>query len=148
MPMTVLIVPLEALESLGGKAIKRVICTLNGHSFRLGLHPMKTGERYLMISKEVRQKAGLALGDQITITLIPDPEPDAVDLPEEFAEGLAEWPEAAAGFQQLNPSMKRALAHHISSAVRPETRADRIVKALHRLAAGQHPFGHTSREKT
>ena len=53
MPMTVLVVPLEALESLGGKTVKRVVCTLNGHTFRLGLHPMKTGERYLMISKEV-----------------------------------------------------------------------------------------------
>lgn len=147
MPMTVLIVPVEALETLGGKALKRVICTLNGHTFRLGLHPMKTGERYLMISKEVRHKAGLALGQHVTLTLSPDPDPDAVDLPAELADGLADWPEAAAGFQRLNPSMKRALVNHISSAVRPETRAERVVRALHRLAANQHPFGPASREK-
>ncbi|OUJ75744.1 YdeI/OmpD-associated family protein [Hymenobacter crusticola] len=146
MPMTILLVPLAVVEDLGGKAVRRVVSTLNGHTFRLGLHPLKTGERYLMISKEVRKQVGIRLGDQVAVTLTPDPEPDAVDLPAEFAQALAEWPEAEAGFLRLTPSMKRALVQHIRSAVRAETRAERIVKALHLLAAGRHPFGSTARD--
>ncbi|WP_324675216.1 YdeI/OmpD-associated family protein [Hymenobacter sp. GOD-10R] len=146
MPMSILVVPLSVVEDLGGKTVRRVISTLNGHTFRLGLHPMKTGERYLMISKEIRNQIGIQLGAQVTVTLLPDPEPDAVDLPLELAQALAEWPEAEAGFLRLKPSMKRAVAQHIRSAVRPETRAERIVKVLHLLAAGQHPFGATSRD--
>ena len=147
MPMSILIVPLEVVESLGGKAVRRVVGTLNGHVIRLGLQPMKTGERYLMISKELRAVTSIQLGDEVALTLAPDPEPDAVELPTDLAQGLAEWPEAEASFQRLNPSMKRALVQHIRSAVRPETRAQRIVQALHRLAAGRRPFGPSSREQ-
>ena len=144
--MSILIVPLEVLESLGGKKVRRVVGTLNGHPIRLGLHPLKSGERYLMISKEVRKTTGIQLGQQVMVTLAPDPEPDVIELPAELADGLAEWPEAEASFQRLNPSMKRALVQHIQSAVRPATRAERIVRALHQLAAGRNPFGLTSRE--
>lgn len=147
MPMSILIVPLDVVERLGGKSVRRVVGTLNGHAIRLGLQPMKSGERYLMISKELRNTTGIQLGQHVTLTLAPDPEPDAVDLPAELAQGLAEWPEAETGFQKLTPSMKRALAQHIRTAVRPETRAERIVQALHRLAAGRHPFGPSSREQ-
>ena len=146
MPMAILIVPLEVVEGLGGKGVRRVVGTLNGHSVRLGLQPMKTGERYLMISKELRNKTGIQLGQRVLVTLAPDPDPEAVDVPTELAQALAEWPEAQAGFQRLKPSMKRALAQHIRSAVRPETRAERIVRALHLLAAGRHPLGPSSRD--
>jgi hypothetical protein len=140
MPMSILIVPLEVVEGLG-KAVRRVAGTLNRHPIRLGLQPMKSGERYVMISKELRKTTGIQLGEQITLTLAPDPEPEAVELPAELADGLAEWPEAETGYQRLNLSMKRALAQHIRSAVRPETRAERTVRALHLLAAGRNPFG-------
>ncbi|QDA60572.1 YdeI/OmpD-associated family protein [Hymenobacter jejuensis] len=140
MPMTIAIVPLEIVEALGGKSVRRVMGTLNGHPFRLGLQPMRTGERYLMISKELRQASGVEMGQEITLTLAPDPDPDHIELPEELAEGLDAWPEADAGFQKLRPSMKRAIAQHVGGAKRTETRLERSMQILKQLATGGHPF--------
>ncbi|TGE21706.1 DUF1905 domain-containing protein [Hymenobacter aquaticus] len=140
MPTQVVIVPLDVVAALGGKATRRVVGTLNGYAVRLGLMPLSSGERYLMVNKDTCKAAGLHLGQQLTVTLAPDPTPDAVDLPAELAEGLADWPEAAAGFEQLTGGMKRAIAYHIDTAKRPETRLNRTVQVLRQLAVGGHPF--------
>ncbi|WP_400193290.1 YdeI/OmpD-associated family protein [Hymenobacter sp. B81] len=140
MPMPILIVPEDVVEALGGKGVKRVLGTLNGHYVRRGLLPLRTGERYLMVSKALRQQAGLQLGEEVTVVLRADPDPNHVDLPDELAEGLAEWPEAAEAFARLTPGRQRNLAHYIDSAKRPDTRAQRVVGMLHQLATGGNPF--------
>jgi uncharacterized protein YdeI (YjbR/CyaY-like superfamily) len=93
-----------------------------------------------MVNKDICKAARIQLGQTLTVTLAPDPTPDAVDLPAELAEGLAEWPEAAARFEQLTPGTQRAIAYRVSSAKRPETRLNRTVELLQRLAVGGHPF--------
>ncbi|MCB2376411.1 YdeI/OmpD-associated family protein [Hymenobacter sp. BT635] len=140
MPTQIVIVPQDVVASLGGSATRRVVGTLNGFPIRLGLLPLNSGERYLMVNKDTCKAAGLRLGQQLTVCLTPDPTPDAVDLPTELAEGLAEWPEAAAGFQRLTGGMKRAIAYHINTAKRPETRLNRTMQVLRQLATGGHPF--------
>lgn len=140
MPTQVVVVPLAVVEALGGRSLRRVAGTLNGYAVRLGLQPLKTGERYLIINKELCKAAGVHIGQQVQLRLAPDPAPDYVELPPELEEGLAAWPEAEAAFQQLNGSMKRALAQHIGEAKRPETRTARLLQALERLARGGHPF--------
>ncbi|MBC6610901.1 YdeI/OmpD-associated family protein [Hymenobacter sp. BT507] len=140
MPMQVLVVPVKVVEALGGKAIKRVLVELRGHAVRLGLHPLKSGERYLMLNQNLLTELGLRSGDEVTVGISPDPTPNQVDLPDELAEGLSSWPEAEAAFERLTPGTKRALAYHIESAKRPETRSKRVVSVLHQLATGGHPF--------
>lgn len=140
MPMAIIFVPEEVVEALGGKSVKRVLCTLNGHTLRRGLLPLSTGERYLQVSKGLRKELGLSLGTEVTVTLAPDPDPDSVDMPEELTKGLAEWPEARAAWQRLTPGRQRNLVHYISAAKRAETRAQRVVALLHQLASGGNPF--------
>lgn len=140
MPMAIIIVPETVVEALGGKAVKRVIGTLNGHPIRRGLLPLNTGERYLLISKALRRELRLEPGVPVAVTLTADPDPNHVDVPEELTEGLAEWPEAAAAFARLTPGRQRNLVHYISAAKRPETCARRVVTLLHQLATGSLPF--------
>ncbi|KUG08160.1 YdeI/OmpD-associated family protein [Solirubrum puertoriconensis] len=140
MPMLILIVPEEVVEGLGGKSVKRIVGTLNGFAIRRGLLPMRTGERYLMVSKALLKQANLQVGAEVDITLTADPNPDHVDLPEEFAEGLAEWPEAEQAFARLTPGQQRNLAHYIGTAKRTETRVQRVLGVLHQLATGGNPF--------
>ncbi|TGE27332.1 YdeI/OmpD-associated family protein [Hymenobacter metallicola] len=140
MPTQIVIVPLEVVEALGGKATQRVVGTLNQHPVRLGLLPLSTGERYLMVNKDTCKAAGIQLGQQVAVSLAPDPTPNAVDLPAELADGLEAWPDAQASFERLTPGMKRAIAYHISSGKQNETRLKRTVQILRRLAAGAHPF--------
>jgi uncharacterized protein YdeI (YjbR/CyaY-like superfamily) len=101
---------------------------------------MSTGERYLMVNKDLCLAAGVQLGQLLRITLAPDPNPDHVDMPDELAEALAAWPEADAGFQRQTPGRRRALAYHVATAKQAETRARRAVEVSQRLAVGAHPF--------
>jgi len=116
------------------------VATLNGHAERLGLLPQAGGGRYLMVRKELCQQLGLAIGQEITVGLAPDPNPDHVDLPAELAEALAAWPEAEAAFRAQTGAMRRAMAHKVADAKRPETRARYAVELAERLARGSHPF--------
>ena len=52
-PTQTVVVPAAVLGVLGGKAVKRVICTVQGHPLRLGLLPLPSGGRYLMLNKDV-----------------------------------------------------------------------------------------------
>jgi antitoxin component of MazEF toxin-antitoxin module len=140
MPTQVIVVPEAAWLAVGGKATKRVMATLGGHTERLGLLPQEGGGRYLLIRKDLCQQLGLAIGQELTVQLAPDPNPDSVDLPDELAEALAAWPEAEAAFQAQNGAMRRAMARKVADAKRPETRARYAVELAERLARGKHPF--------
>jgi Bacteriocin-protection, YdeI or OmpD-Associated/Domain of unknown function (DUF1905) len=140
MPMAMIIVPEAVVEALGGKVVKRVVATLNGHTIRRGLMPMRTGERFIMVSKALRKELNLGPETEMHVTLTPDPDPDFVDMPDELTEGLAEWPEAEAAWQRLTPGRQRNLVFHINAGKQAETRARRVVQILHQLASGGNPF--------
>ncbi|MBC8081641.1 MAG: YdeI/OmpD-associated family protein, partial [Hymenobacter sp.] len=113
---------------------QRVLVTLNGHPLRRGLLPRADGSRYLLFGQLVCRRLGLRVGDTLRVTLAPDPNPDQVDLPEELAEGLEAWPEAAAGFARLTPGRQRGIAYRVDSAKRAETRLQRAMQELEQLA--------------
>lgn len=140
MPTQVVQVPDHAWQAVGGKATKRVIATLNGHAERLGLLPQEGGGRYLLLRKELCQRLGLAIGQELEVRLVPDPNPDYVDLPDELAEALAAWPEAETAFHAQTGAMRRAMARKVADAKRPDTRARYAVELAERLARGGHPF--------
>jgi hypothetical protein len=140
MPTQVVQVPDHAWQAVGGKATKRVIATLNGHAERLGLLTQEGGGRYLLLRKELCQRLGLAVGQELEISLTPDPNSDYVDLPDELAEALAAWPEAETAFQAQTGAMRRAMARKVADAKRPDTRARYAVELAERLACGAHPF--------
>lgn len=140
MPTQIIGVPDAVWQALGGKATKRVIATLNEHAERLGLLPQEGGGRYLMIRKDLCQQLGVVIGDEVEVSLAPDPDPDYVDLPDELAEALSAWPEAEVNFQRQSGAMRRAIARKVADAKRPETRARYAVELAERLARGAHPF--------
>ena len=140
MPTQVVVVPEATWLALGGRATKRVVVTLNGHAGRLGLLPQAGGGRYLLLRKELCQRLGRAIGDELEVCLAPDPQPDYVDLPEELAEALAAWPEAETAFQGYSGAARRAMARKVADAKRAETRARYAVELAERLARGAHPF--------
>ena len=139
MPTQIIVVPDATREALG-QAVKRVLMTIGPHTERLGLLPLEGGGRYLMLRKSLCKELGIEIGQELSITLTPDPDPDRVDLPEELLEALAAWPEAQAAYEPLSGAMKRAMVRQIEEAKTPETRARRAVQLAERLARGGHPF--------
>ena len=140
MPTQTIVVPAEVLEALGGKKAKRVIVTIRNHALRLGLLPLEGGGRYLMLNKDICREVGIALGDELEISIEPDPNPDHVDLPDELAEALAAWPEAETAFHNYSGAHRRAMARLVDEAKQRETRIRRAVKLTENLARGLHPF--------
>ncbi len=47
----------------------RVAATINGVTWRTSIFPQKSGGYILPIKKEVRAKAGIAAGDEVSVTL-------------------------------------------------------------------------------
>ena len=140
MPTQIVVVPPDVVAGLGGKSAKRVVATLNGHSERLGLLPLAGGGRHLMLRKDLCRALGLVFGQELTVSLTPDLNPDHVDLPAELEEALTAWPEAEAAFHNYSGSHRRAMARHVEEAKTAETRARRAVQLAERLARGGHPF--------
>ena len=140
MPTQTIVVPAEVLAALGGKATKRVIATIRGQALRLGLLPLEGGGRYLMLNKDVCKAVGIALGQELEISLEPDPDPDYVDLPDELAGALAAWPEADTAFHNYSGAHRRAMARWVAEAKQPATRARRAITLVERLGRGLHPF--------
>ncbi|WP_046242629.1 YdeI/OmpD-associated family protein [Hymenobacter terrenus] len=133
-------VPPDVVAELGGRPNQRVLATINGHCLRRGLLPRADGSRYLLLGKLACRTYGFRVGDELTIALTADPNPNQVDLPEELAEGLEAWPEAGAQFARLTPGRQRSIAYRIDSAKRPETRLQRTMQELEQLARdGQQP---------
>lgn len=90
------------------------------------------GRMFLMIPKEIRSDADLALGDEIEVRFrIADQ--DAVDVPAKLRTAIAGNDAASEAWDAATPGKQRGMAYHVRSAKRDETRrrrAGEIVEAL------------------
>ena len=59
----------EAFSGPRGFGSVRVEATINGVSWRTSVFPQKSGGYILPVKAEVRRKAGIAAGDEVTFTL-------------------------------------------------------------------------------
>jgi hypothetical protein len=59
----------ESLARRGGFGSVRVEATINGVDWRTSVFPQKSGGYILPVKKEVRCRAGIAAGDEVTVSL-------------------------------------------------------------------------------
>ena len=84
------------------------------------------GERYLMVPRAVMDERDLSLGDEVELRFrIADQ--DAVDVPPALATLLG-TDTMRGGWERLTVGRRRALAHHVGSAKRDDTRAKRLAE--------------------
>lgn len=129
-------VPDEVVEALGKGKKPPVVVTVNGYTYRSTVAVM--GGKYMIpLSAKNRAAAGVAAGDEVEVELALDTAPREVVVPEDFAAALAAEPKAAAFFDSLSYSQRSWFVLGIEDAKKPETRANRIAKAVERLASGR-----------
>lgn len=122
-------VPPEVLTALGqGKRVP-VKVTINGYTYRTTI-AVYAGQYYVGVRREVREAAGVAAGDHLTVGLDYDAELRAVDLPEGLRSALQADPEAAAAFDKLPHTDKKELVQWVTGAKRPETQRRRMEQAM------------------
>ena len=121
-----------------GEGAKRfpVVATVNGYTWRTSVSRMR-GEFMVGFSKEVREGAGVAAGDTITLELALDSEPRTVEIPPALAEALDGDPEAKTTFEGLAFTHRKEFARWIDEAKREETRARRVTQALDMIRTGR-----------
>jgi Bacteriocin-protection, YdeI or OmpD-Associated/Domain of unknown function (DUF1905) len=121
-------VPKAVHRRLAEGSKNRVIGTVGGAEFRGAMLPTD-GRHYLLLSQKYLKKAGLKLGDTVTIQHRAD-DPDAVELVPEFERALEANQTAHRVWQTMTPGARRGIAYRIASAKRPETRLARIEEYL------------------
>jgi bifunctional DNA-binding transcriptional regulator/antitoxin component of YhaV-PrlF toxin-antitoxin module len=129
-------VPFDVKERYG-RARPPVRGTVDGTEFRTTV-AVYGGRYYLGFRKELRERAGIDIGDQVEITLELDSEPRTVEVPPMLAAALAHDSLAKANFDALSPSHRREYVNWIADAKREDTRERRTRKAVARLRASVH----------
>ncbi len=109
-------VPDDVAEKLKAAGSRRVLATIGGHVFKRGLINHAEGDSYIVLGGDILKTCGLREGSPVIVTLAPDPEPDALEMPECFALVLDEDAEARARWDTFTVGRRRSLLHYISSA--------------------------------
>lgn len=133
MKMHYMPLPIDVAADLNEKKIRRVMGTLNGVSVRRAVMGKKSEEQYLVLGRSLLREIGVIVGDTLLAELNVDPDPDFVDVGEEFEAVLADDPEAARRFFGMTPGKQRSLAHYVNSAKRVETRIKRALEVAYKL---------------
>jgi hypothetical protein len=129
-------VPPEIVSGLGSSKRPAVSVTINGYTYRSTVAPMG-GVFMLPVSAEVRERAGVAAGDEVDVTLELDTAPREVTPPPDFAEALDHDAEAKQAFEKMSYSHKQQYVQSIESAKTAETRQRRIANAISQLREGR-----------
>ena len=122
-----------------GRARAPVVVTV------VGFPPFRTtvaiygGVGWIGFRKDQLASMGLAAGDPVAVTVVPDPTPRSVSPPAELAAALAAEPELAAAFRRLSFSHQREYARWVGEAKRSETRLRRAAQTLDQLRARTAP---------
>ncbi len=129
-------VPAEVVAALGPSKRPPVRVTINGYTYRVSVAPMG-GEYMLSVSAEVRERAGVAAGDEVDVDIDLDTELREVTVPPDFADALDGDADAKQFFDGLSYSNKRRIVISIEEAKTAETRQRRIAKAVSMLREGR-----------
>src|SRR2546430_9241744 len=92
-------VPEDVVAAMGSGKRPAVRVTVGGHSYRTTVASMR-GRYFVPLSKENREAAGVAAGDEVAVDIEGDAEPRKVAIPPDLADALA-GDDAATAFLNL-----------------------------------------------
>jgi uncharacterized protein YdeI (YjbR/CyaY-like superfamily) len=101
----------------------------------------RKGVHILGIGKDILTGARATTGDTVQVELAFDETPRTVAVPADLEASLAKAPAQAQSFAALSYSHKKEYVDWIESAKKPETRSNRINKALAMIAERKTPKG-------
>src|SRR5260370_16085105 len=99
-------VPGEVMATLGGGKRPRVLVTINDCTYQSTVGSMG-GRSLVPVSAEIRKRARVAAGDDLTVGIELDAEPRTVAVPADLAEALGNDLAARRAFDQRSYSGQR-----------------------------------------
>jgi len=132
MDATGITIPFDVEKVFGAKRVP-VKAEINGAVYRGSI--VRMGGKYLLgIPKAFREKARIAAGDNIVVTLEFDSDPRTVKVPTDLAKAI-EKRGLSGKWEDLSYTHKKEHANAVTEAKRPETKVRRIEKTVEMLAA-------------
>ncbi|WP_375417701.1 YdeI/OmpD-associated family protein [uncultured Hymenobacter sp.] len=129
-----------ALGPAGGpRARLAVRATFDGFPHNGLLTPLPAGaegEYILLVPKQVRKAIGKTWTNDVAVTLAPDPEAQALDLPADLLVALAAVRGSRARFNQLSKAHQREYVAWIAAAKTEQGRAERVAQTAERMLIG------------
>jgi hypothetical protein len=130
-------VPFDCEKEFGTKGRIRAKGTINGKEIEAALMPHGDGRHFIILTKEIRDKAKIGVGDTITASLSKDDSKKEVTAPDDLAKELKKNKPALEYFNSIPPSHKKEYVKWIEEAKKEETRKNRIAKAIEMLSGGK-----------
>jgi hypothetical protein len=129
-------VPEEIVAGLASGKRPKVRVTIKSYTYRSSIAPM--GDVFMVgVSADVRERAGVAGGDEVDVDIELDTEPREVTVPDDLARALDAEPDARRTFDGLSFSNKQWHALQIGGAKTDETRDRRLAKSIEALREGR-----------
>jgi hypothetical protein len=128
-------IPFDVEKTFGKKGQVKIKGTVNGVPFLSSLMPHGDGTHFLVVNRPTRDAAKVKEGARVRIVLVADTEPRVIQAPPDLERALAKNKSAAAAWEKLAPSRKKAYVLWITEAKKEETRQRRIEKAVAKVAA-------------
>jgi bifunctional DNA-binding transcriptional regulator/antitoxin component of YhaV-PrlF toxin-antitoxin module len=129
-------IPFDCEKELGSRGRIRVKGTINGTAIEAALMPHGDGSHFIILTKEIRDKAKIKVGDTITVSLEKDDEKKEIAVPGRLLKELKKNKAAREYFESLPPSHRKEYIKWIEEAKKEETRLSRIAKAIGMLTSG------------
>ncbi len=123
-----MVVPLD-VEAVFGKKRVKIKATIDGAPYRGLMVRMRSPDHIIGVVKDIRQKIGKEVGDEVEVTVEEDIEPRVVTVPDDFQQILDDEPQAAKFYASLSYTHQKEYVQWIEEAKREETRKRRLQKA-------------------
>jgi uncharacterized protein DUF1905/bacteriocin resistance YdeI/OmpD-like protein len=127
--------PRKESTKFGVRGRVPVAGTLNGYGFRSSIFPTGDGAHYMAVNREVREGAGVEVGDRVRVIMEVDTKPRTVAVPADLDKALSKSKTARARFDKLSYTLRKEYVQWIEAAKRAETRACRVHEVLVRVKA-------------
>ncbi len=126
-------VPAEICEWVVSHGHRRVLLTVAGVVYRRAIQGGVNELPVIVVGQNILRTIRASEGDEVTLQIAIDPEPDFIELCEEFQAVLDTDSEAAARFYSFTKGKQRSLAYYANSAKRSETRIKRGLELAEKI---------------
>jgi len=134
---TFLVLPKNVSAKLPSRGMTAIEGTINGFAFQATLEPDGEKSHWLKVDRKLREGAGAAPGDIVTLEIAPGKDLE-LEVPADLRKALATAaPKAQALWEDITINARRDWIHWIISAKQAETRARRIKNVCSMLADGK-----------
>ncbi len=122
------------VKKLGGKFLKRLICTVNGKiKYQCALQGLGNGSGWIALNKTRMKELGVEKGHTVSVLLIEDKSKYGLPMPAELNELLKQDQEGKRRFKLLSPGKQRNILHYVGMQKDSDRRLDRAVTVIENL---------------